>query len=323
MGKTVNDQDRIDAEAVDWLAAIDCGTADRAAFERWRRDDPAHALAFIRASQIGRSLDLLRDAGLAERRMPSAENNRSADTPRSINRRRALKFGAAGAFVLGAAGVGLSVAAAAQDAQTAVGERRRIVVGRGVVVDLNTNSHIRWHQRGGSVDIRLLKGEVLLEREPGGIPCSIQCQGVQIESAVGRLDARLRDHRVEVAVLHGEATVRSPAAGDVTRVASLQRTALAADTRPVLSDMTRIEAAATQAWQRGEVQFDGENLPDAVAEYNRYLSRPLVIEDRSIDRIRLGGRFSTSDPSDFLKALSVIYGVRVNETADSIRLSRA
>ena len=321
MGKAVVDQEQIDAEAADWLVAIDCGTADRTAFERWRQADPAHALAFIRASQIDRGLDLLRETGQTERGAPARAAERRGDR-RAVDRRRFLKIGAAGAFVLGAAGIGLSVAAAARDAETAVGERRRIVLGRGAVVDLNTDSHIRWHRDGDGIDIHLLKGELLLERRPGGVPCSIYCQGMRIEPLAGRVDARLRDRRLEVAVLHGEATVRSSARASAVRVASLQRTTLAADTRPVLSDMTRIQAAAAEAWQQGEVQFDGEDLAEAVAEYNRYLSRPIVIEDRSIDRIRLGGRFSNADPSDFLKALAAIYGVRAYETADSIRLSR-
>jgi transmembrane sensor len=322
MGKAVGDQEQIDAEAADWLVAIDCGTADRAAFERWRQGDPMHALAFIRASQISRGLDLLRETGLAESEAPASADGRSENV-RPLDRRRFLKIGAASAFVLGAAGIGLSVAAAARDVETAVGERRHIVIGRGAVLDLNTNSHIRWHQRDQNAEIHLLKGELLLERAPGGIPCSIYCQNVRIDPVSGRVDAWLRERRVEVAVLHGEVIVRSPAASGVTRVASLQRTTLAKDSRPVLSDMTSIQAAAAEAWQQGEVQFDGEALNDAVAEYNRYLSRPMIIADPSIDRIRLGGRFSNSDPSDFLKALSAIYGVHVRETADSIRLSRA
>ena len=67
MSSAVSRQDRIDAEAADWLAAIECGTADRQAFEQWRSADPAHALAFIRVSQVSGELDSLRESGLSDR----------------------------------------------------------------------------------------------------------------------------------------------------------------------------------------------------------------------------------------------------------------
>ncbi|WP_213980962.1 DUF4880 domain-containing protein [Sphingomonas sp. dw_22] len=322
MDEAVRDQENIDGEAAAWLAAIDCGTADRAAFERWRAADPAHALAFIRATQLGQGLDLLRETGLAEKPVFPDAPEESPNDVRPLDRRRFLKAGGAGALALGAVGIGWSVAAAAQDAQTAIGESRRIVIGRGISLDLNTDSHIRWRTRDAGFQIQLLKGELLLEREPGSAPCSIVCQDVRIEPAAGRIDTRLRENGVEVAVLHGEANVRSISASGVTRVATMQRTLLGKDARPVLSSMSETQAVATEAWKRGEVQFNGEQLDYAVAEYNRYLSRPLVIADESISRIRLGGRFSNSDPSDFLKALSVIYGVRVHEEADRVRLSR-
>ena len=44
------------AEAAEWHASIDCGTADRAEFERWRLSDPRNAAAFARLSGTDETL---------------------------------------------------------------------------------------------------------------------------------------------------------------------------------------------------------------------------------------------------------------------------
>lgn len=318
MDELVGERERIDGEAAAWLAAIECGTADRAAFERWREADPAHALAFLRASQLDRELGLLRETGLAD--VPGPADLPTDSALRSVTRRRLLQAGA-GSAALAAGTIGWSLSAAAQDARTAVGERRRIVIGKGLALDLNTDSHIRWRDQGSGFRIDLLKGELLLEREAGAAPCSIFCKDARIEPAVGRIDARLRGENVEVAVLHGDALVQTAGAGAI-RITRLQRALLGKAGNPATASLSELQATATEAWQKGEIQFNGEPLDAAVAEYNRYLSRPLAIADTSIRQIKLGGRFSNSDPSDFLRALTVIYGVRVHEEADRIRLDR-
>lgn len=327
MGKAVADREKIEREAADWAAAIDCGTADRDAFDRWRAADPAHALAFIRISQVSRGLDVLRETRLIDDGVPLSEqieSNNQADAVRSrpSDRRRFLGAGL-GALGLGVLGLGWSVMpAAAQEARTGIGERRRIFLAKGVSVDLNTSSRIRWRGQAETVEVDLLEGEILVERDPASAACSIVCRDVQIGPTVGRLSARLRDNAVEVAVLRGEALIRSSTSESARRVASLERTVVDNNAQPVVTKLTQIQAAAAEAWQRGEVQFNGEPLSTAVAEYNRYLSRPLVIADPSISHIQLGGRFSNSDPSDFLNALLAIYGVRSRAEAGRVLLSR-
>ena len=91
---------------------------------------------------------------------------------------------------------------------------------------------------------------------------------------------------------------------------------------PALSSLSELDAGAVAAWQKGQLQFNGESLADAVAEYNRYLARPIEITDTSIRTIRLGGRFSTTDPAEFCRALDQIYGVSAHFERDRIRLTR-
>lgn len=324
MSRADNRQNRIDGEAADWLAAIECGTADAGAFEQWRSGDPAHALAFIRVSQVSRNLDALRETGLADRAAPSPEAPPEEETSDPApDRRKLLKAGAAGIVAAGLAGLGWTYAAAAHEAETAVGERRRIVVARGIALELNTDSRVQWRESDGAYAFDLLRGEVMLERQRGSAPCSLRCGRSQIALAAGaRLNARSGSHGVDLSVLEGEASLRTPGTAAAVRVPSLQKARVAEGAAPALSTLSELDAGAVAAWQKGQLQFNGESLADAVAEYNRYLARPIEIADPSIRTIQLGGRFSTADPAEFCRALDQIYGVSAHFERDRIRLTR-
>ena len=57
----------------------------------------------------------------------------------------------------------------------------------------------------------------------------------------------------------------------------------------------------------------GENTwqhAEAVAQMNRYSDRQIVIADPALSRIRLGGRFTTTNPNDLLTALHASFGIR-------------
>lgn len=320
MSRMADEQQRIDTEAADWLAAIECGTADCQAFERWRSGDPARALAFIRASQVSAELNALRVAGLGE---PASQPESMLPKP-GADRRRFLSFAAAGVLAAGTAAFGWSFATAAHAAETAVGERRRIVVASGVAIELNTDSHIEWRNRDGLYDIRLLRGEVMLERQAGGEPCRLHCREARIDVAAGaRVNARFRPERIDLSVLEGEATLQTAGATSAVRLTSLRKASVPAGAPPALSTISPVEAGEVSAWQQGQLYFNGKRLEEAVEEYNRYLSRPIEIADPSIRQLRLGGRFSSTDPGDFCRALEEIYSVSVRHDPDGIKLTRS
>jgi transmembrane sensor len=136
------------------------------------------------------------------------------------------------------------------------------------------------------------------------------------------MNAKILHHGFDLAVLEGEASLRSPASTATVRVLAMRKASVAGGAAPAVSTISELEAGAVSAWRQGQVQFNGETLEHAVAEYNRYLSRPMEIADPSIRRIRLGGRFSATDPDEFCRALDAIYGVSARVEPDRIRLTR-
>jgi transmembrane sensor len=65
------------------------------------------------------------------------------------------------------------------------------------------------------------------------------------------------------------------------------------------------------------------SLPDAVAEFNRYNRRQLVIEDPALREIRVGGNFQSNNVDGFVRLLQAGFAVRTEERSDRIILTRA
>jgi transmembrane sensor len=70
------------------------------------------------------------------------------------------------------------------------------------------------------------------------------------------------------------------------------------------------EMARRLAWTQGQVILAGEPLRDAVAEFNRYNRRQLLIGDEAIANIPTGGTFYTSELDTFTRSLNQLFGIR-------------
>ncbi|WBO22912.1 FecR family protein [Sphingomonas abietis] len=299
-------RDLIAQEAALWHARITTGTVDRAAFERWRDQSPLHAVAMARIVSAWETLAAV----------PLAEKSRHA-----VGRRRFLRV-AGGATVAGLAAAFVADRAAAwPSAQTAVGERRLVVLGAGARAMLNTDSALAWHSGEAGWRIRLERGEVALQLDDGR-PVRLETAAAVSILSAGRFDARLDGVRLEVAVLRGRAGL--PA----TMVRTPQVTAHSGQALLITPSDHRAVAAADRidravAWQSGEILFRDEPLATAIADYNRYLSRKIVIADPAIGAIRVGGRFTTTDPQPFLHGLRDGLGIAVDTDANGFSLRRA
>jgi len=114
---------------------------------------------------------------------------------------------------------------------------------------------------------------------------------------------------IETASATAEAGVAGP--DDARRVLEVS------DSKIAVVDAPEDQVQNAQAWRRGEIVFEGQALSVAVEEYNRYLTRKLVVEDARAANLRLGGRFLTGDPDSFLQALRTTFGLRIVEDGPS------
>lgn len=289
-------------EAAAWLAALDAGSADVAAFGAWRDADIRHAVAFAEVAGTWRDLDPLRVSQGEMRHAPPAELI-VAERPG----RRHLLRAAASIVAVAMVGGGVAYRAAARDmADTGIGQRKAITATRGLSLDLNTDSRVYWRD-GTPVRLWLERGEVALRLAKG---CRLQLltPGGQLELEPGAYNARLRGAGCELSVLAGSAANEGAriGAGEIALVTAGDISVRSRDE----TDLGRITA-----WQHGTLVLNGESLDYALAEMNRYLPNKIVIGDPALSRLRLGGTFATTDPTEFLRALHSSFGVRATAGA--------
>ncbi|WP_395397362.1 FecR domain-containing protein [Novosphingobium sp. BL-8A] len=307
-------RDDLTDQAAAWLVALDCGTADEAAFEAWRNAHPRNASAFAQAAATWRRTADPRIPSLlttSPAALPvSAFHPATADIPddaaflpapsSAMSRRSALGAGLAAVLAAGGVTTWLAFPQRAY-AETMVGERRRVVLPDGSAAMLNTNSRIGWHF-GNERSIWLERGEAVFEVRAGNRALRLHSEPMQAELGPGRFSLRLEPDAGRLMVLAGTAKVKSYTVGS-GHMATARGGGLSID------PLDPQAAADATAWEAGRIVFNGMRLDQAVAEYNRYLPYAIEVAQPDLASTRLGGEFQISQPEVFLRSLEDGFGV--------------
>lgn len=278
-------------EAARWLAALDAGSATREDFEAWRAADSRRAVAFAQVVDAFEQIEPLRAL------------HDPLPRPSRLNRRNMLRGGMlAGGIVL--AGGTVAMQAAARDhAETGVGQRRTVVLADGTRVSLNTDTRISWRIKGTTRSLWLERGEIGLDvRAVAGPALRLSANGMRFDLEPGIFNARREPETVALLVLKGTAETGHRQVGEGALVQVIGGDLAVRPAEAVAIDRAR-------SWRNGQLVFEGESLDFVVSEFNRYLDDKLVVADPRLSRIRLGGRFTNTDPAELLKALEASFGI--------------
>ncbi len=303
--------DALHAEAADWLAAMDTGQASRDEFEKWREADPRHAAAFAQVAGSLMTLDRLKP------------ELKARVAPVRVTSRRVFVLAGVGAFVAAAAVGGFAVATAKSTLATKVGERKTQRLPDGGLLQLNTASKVQYRSHAGVTELWLREGELSLDLSHGGGLCRLYAADRVAEFSDATVNARLRGNLLDLAVVTGSCKLM-PAKGSAARadaqsaptVVQANHAVLSGATESIVRPLNDVDTAFLTGWPKGELVFEGQTLDTAVAEYNRYLPNRIVVADASLSGIRLGGRFTTRDPTAFLQALHQSFGIRATDDGE-------
>jgi ferric-dicitrate binding protein FerR (iron transport regulator) len=199
----------------------------------------------------------------------------------------------------------------------AFGQRRSIdVAGLRVAANSETTLHAKPSEK--AVHLMLSRGEVVAESPAsGGIPFVIDARNLRITSTSADSAVWVRQHGDELITvgLHaGTAELESLAWGMTQLRMHLREGQLAIyreNALPRIEEFPALEFARRTAWRDGDVWLTGQTLREAVAEFNRYNTRKLVILDEQTAAFRVGGRFYANNPRQFAQALETL-GVRTS-----------
>ena len=201
---------------------------------------------------------------------------------------------------------------------TALGEIRPIELADKLTVRMNTSTRLAVTDSPQLCEVSLNHGEALFDLQRDSTRALRVVAGSVVVNARGsKFSVRVRDAKnVELMVSTGQVTVG-------TTTIREHQLARISPGGIVLREFDEATVNRKLEWTTGHISFSGETLAEATAEFNRYNLRKLVITDRSISSLTIGGKFSSSDVDSFVDALRPMGITRVKGAAsdgDAIRL---
>jgi transmembrane sensor len=204
-----------------------------------------------------------------------------------------------------------------------IGELRKVPLTDGSTMLLNTSTKASVHFDATERSVRLTSGEALFEvAKDRARPFIVHAGGVTV-AAVGTAFAvrKESDERIDVTVTEGVVEIRRPGATQ-----SVQR--LAANQHVTISDSEsmRVEQSAARdaerrlAWRAGMIAFDNEPLSSAVAEFNRYSTRRIVIDDAALAARPITGIFRTTDIDEFAQTTATALNADAVSEGETIHI---
>jgi transmembrane sensor len=279
---------------------------------RWIDESPAHAVAFARAEAAWDAAERLKAAPKPQP-LPQLK-------PSRLSRRMFAGAMIAASLFVAATIVTVRTLNDVDKYSTEIGEVRDIALADGSKMHLNsgTTAEVRYTEHGRRV--RILQGEASFDvAHDKSRPFDVEARAAVIRAVGTAFNVRMRTTGVELTVTEGTVQVRSPETRP-ERV-SAGSGAIICKRTVALTRLAKDEIGQRMAWRDHMVELNGETLDQAVAEFNRYREKPILIGDPRVSSLRIGGRFGTSDSGQFLSALAVSLPVKaVAEEDGSVML---
>lgn len=343
--------DRVEDAAIRWFVRqqSDAWTdADQAELDAWLAAATAHRIQYIRASTAWSESARLKalGAGIPAGVVPprgawgdtrysrgkAATDTRSPEIPAAATKSSSRAWGVAlAASVLVALAVGFYSVDAGRFSgaqfSTPVGGIENVPLADGSKITLNTDTRVRVAFTSKERRIQLEQGEAFFEVAKDPQRPFIVYAGDQRVVAVGtKFSVRRDDEDVQVVVTEGRVNLAAadmPDSGDTPEAPTLLDAGAIA--RTASSGLIVRPGAATEAekllsWRRGYVSFDNMPLAEAVAEFNRYNTRKIHIEDPAIAAIRVGGNFRSDNTEAFLDLLERGFPIAIRQESDKVVL---
>lgn len=323
----MEDRETVEQAAAKWIARRDLGpwtAAEGAALQTWLAESVAHRVAYYRFNATWQEAGRLKALG-----PPSASLVAIPIWTRLAHLLRARPYATAASFVFAAfivSGLFWIGVLDRDHYSTVVGGLRSVPMADGSRVTLNTNSEVRIALRGRERLIELEQGEAFFEvaKDPNR-PFIVKAGDKRVVAVGTRFSVRREGGDVRVIVSEGivrfegsKATVSESEQSLMLKAGAVARTRSDAVLVQQAS-ATDIERSLT--WRSGLLSFRDTPLAEAVAEFNRYNQRKIVIEDPAIAAVEIGGIFRSTNVDPFINLLEEAFHVRATAEGERILLS--
>lgn len=305
-------------------ASRELSAQERAAFDAWYAAHPRHQGAYLRAAAIQHSLD---QVTVQDSMRPRAESRRgewevvSSGVARN---RRALVFG-------GALAAGLAILATTAlrprlvdrtVLQTAQGEFRKVPLADRSVVSMNSGTELEVALTASERRIVLSQGEAWFEvAKDKTKPFIVESGDVRVRAVGTAFAVRRHPEGADVLVTEGVVEVWSEAGNArKQRVAAGARAFVGKQATSITVSEDRDDIERRLAWRSGKLVFQNRSLADAVADFNRYNSRQILIADPALSNKTLVGQYRIDQPEHFANDVRALFRVQVAITPERITI---
>jgi transmembrane sensor len=300
-----------DDQATDWIARLGTRTISLdtiQAFAKWR-EDPANAEAYRRAEQLwSRTGDLAGDPDI-QAALEQAQRRR----PRRLGAKQIAAAGLTTALAASLA-VGAFFWQIRDTYATEVGEQRSLQLADGSRVRLDTASRIRVRFTEGERRIELAEGQAFFEvaHNPAR-PFVVSTSDASVTAVGTVFEVRRVGSETRVVLVSGAVDVVQAATKSAPqRLLPNQQTAI----RSGKAKVSPVNADAATSWTTGELTFVDMPLAEAVAEVNRYLAAPIILDAPAAANTPINGVFRSGDRTAFVSAAAHLFNLKAIREAD-------
>jgi transmembrane sensor len=295
----------IDRQAADWAAKVDRGLSadEQADLDRWLGLDARRLGAYGRMRAIALQTERLTALG------PIHSPHAFTPVP-SLSRRSLLR---AGAIAAGLAACGFSGLywLTRNRHRTSKGEVRQLALQDGSVVTLNTETDLSVALHRDRREVSLATGEALFDVAHDRARPFVVAAGTTRVRVLGTsfVVRAMPGQAVQVLVREGIVEVsREDLTAPPRRITRNMRAVSAAEEKGgasviTVSDVPNAVVERALAWRDGRVDFEGETLEAAAAEFARY-SDTRITADPALAREQIAGVYQTNDPVGFARAVA-------------------
>jgi len=289
---------RVAEQAVQWLLDMQQGPLNprqQHAWQQWHDAHSEHQRAWAHIQRVNQRL----------RGLSSPLAHAALNAPTSSSRRQALKLllvlgaGSAVTWSMREHSVLPSLLA---DYRSPVGQRRKVPLGDGNLLHLNTASAADVNLQGSPRLIRLLEGELLLTAVQ---PFEVQTAHGVLKTPGARLNVRQFADHTQVAVFEGRVEL-TPVSGSPLLLPSARQ--LSFNTQGIAAQ--RPLDANSGAWADGMLVAAHMRLGDFLEELGRYRRGQLHCDSKVADLL-ISGTYPLDDSERILDLLEVSLPVKV------------
>jgi transmembrane sensor len=332
------------AEASAWFIEFRAGDVNgdaRLQFIEWLRRSPEHIHAYLEVSGVWAELPTSDPEGKIDIVSLIARARNEADVialtpdssrpsnigppaePRMLRHRprRAVLAAAALAILASVTAIVWSVIDVGGSYSTGIGEQRTLQLSDGSTIELNARSKVRINFSERQREVSLLEGQALFRvAKDSRRPFVVRAGDAEVRAVGTEFDVYRKQSATVVTVVEGRVETydgsSSSGATAIVLSAGEQLTVLP----HVLTRPTRTDTVVATAWVQKRLIFEETPLRDVAEEFNRYNRRPLTIDDRELQNVKISGVYSSTDPASLINFLRNQSSIQVIETENQVRV---